>query len=52
MTKQEALKKYFGYDSFRSGQEVLVDGILEEEIRWALCPPVRENLCAIRFRRF
>lgn len=28
MTKYEALKKYFGYDSFREGQEPLVDGIL------------------------
>lgn len=29
MTKEEALKKYFGYDSFRAGQEALVDGILQ-----------------------
>lgn len=28
MNKYEVLKKYFGYDSFRSGQETLVDGIL------------------------
>ncbi|MCI5899821.1 MAG: DNA helicase RecQ [Firmicutes bacterium] len=28
MTKYEALKKYFGYDSFREGQDILVDGIL------------------------
>lgn len=28
MTKHEALKKYFGYDTFREGQETLVDGIL------------------------
>lgn len=28
MTKHEALKKYFGYDTFREGQETLVDSIL------------------------
>lgn len=28
MTKHEVLKKYFGYDSFREGQQTLVDAIL------------------------
>ncbi|MDR1829455.1 MAG: DEAD/DEAH box helicase, partial [Candidatus Fibromonas sp.] len=28
MTALETLKKYFGYDGFRSGQETLIDGVL------------------------
>lgn len=29
MTKHEILKKYFGYDEFREGQEQLIDAIME-----------------------
>ena len=36
MTKYEILKKYFGYDSFREGQEMLVDALLSN---WGLSFP-------------
>ncbi len=29
MTKLEVLKKYYGYDGFRPGQEIMIDAILE-----------------------
>ena len=28
MNKHEILKRYFGYDAFRTGQEALVDALL------------------------
>lgn len=31
MTKYEVLKKYFGYETFREGQELLIDSILERK---------------------
>ena len=51
MTKYEVLKKYFGYDSFREGQEMLVDALLNGTCS-ASCRPEQENRCVIRFRRF
>ena len=46
MTKYEALKKYFGYDSFRPGQERLVDGILAGKDTLGIMPTgAGKSLC-------
>lgn len=36
--KQAVLKKYFGYDTFREGQEVLIDSILEGKDTFGIMP--------------
>ena len=38
MDKFEVLKKYFGYDGFREGQELLIDGILEGQDVMGIMP--------------
>ena len=38
MNKYEVLKKYFGYDSFREGQEVLIDSILKGQDTLGIMP--------------
>lgn len=46
MTKYEVLKKYFGYDTFRTGQEILVDGILEGRDALGIMPTgAGKSLC-------
>lgn len=48
MTPLEALKRYFGYDSFRPGQEEIVDALLAGRDALAVCPPAQANRSAIR----
>ncbi len=46
MTKYEALKKYFGYSSFRTGQETLVDALLSGRDAMGIMPTgAGKSLC-------
>ena len=46
MTKYEVLKKYFGYDSFREGQEMLVDALLSGQDVLGIMPTgAGKSLC-------
>ena len=38
MTKEEALKTYFGYDTFRGGQEPVIDALLSSRDALAIMP--------------
>ena len=47
MNKHEILKRYFGYDAFRTGQEALVDALLCGRVE--SCRQAPESRFAIRF---
>ena len=52
MTKYEVLKKYFGYDSFREGQEMLVDALLNGQDVLGIMPTgAGKSLCYHRHPR-
>lgn len=38
MTKEEVLKKYFGYNEFREGQEILINSILQKKDTLGILP--------------
>ena len=46
MTKQEALKTFFGYDTFRDGQEALIDALLAGQDALGVMPTgAGKSLC-------
>ncbi len=46
MTKYDVLKKYFGYDTFRSGQETIVDSLLSGQDALGIMPTgAGKSLC-------
>ncbi len=46
MTKEEALKTYFGYDAFRGGQEPIIDALLSHRDALAIMPTgAGKSLC-------
>ena len=46
MTKEEALKTYFGYDAFRGGQETVIDALLSGQDALAIMPTgAGKSLC-------
>lgn len=46
----QTLKTYFGYDTFREGQESVVESILEHRDVLAIMPTGPENPSVIRYR--
>ena len=50
-TAHDLLKQYFGYDSFRPGQDRLVQSILSCRDTLASCRPAQANPSVIRYPR-
>lgn len=50
MDKYEVLKQYFGYDTFRDGQEKMIDAITSGRDVLGIMPTAQESPCVIRSR--
>lgn len=52
MNPLNILKKYYGYDAFRPGQEELIQAILSGKDALGIMPTGGENLYAIKYQHF
>lgn len=50
MTKEEALKTYFGYDAFRGGQEPVINALLSGRDALAIMPTGAGSRSATKFQ--
>lgn len=48
--KYDILKRYFGYDTFREGQEQVIDELISGRDVLGVMPTGEGNHCAIRSR--
>lgn len=51
-TIQNVLERHYGFDSFRPGQENIIEAIMNGEDVLASCQQAAGNLCVIRFLPF
>ena len=51
MDKYQALRRYFGHDAFRPGQEAMIDALIAGHDALGVMPTGAGKACATRFPR-